>query len=317
MNGMMKNGPGRALGLVALGIAGGVIALAGCGPEHAEEVATLEVGRASSSAAGHPDQYSTASALQGCLADAGLPAVVVPVDGGEAEVGWAEGHEVVARDLDGGTTMLAGPSGAVDPAISDAVLNGDADPLTGELAPALWVDGVDKSAVWAGCLESSGYTPPSPESDTDPGELLRGSQRQADAANDWIRCARENGLENLADVTADDSGMAPGPHVVVPLSTPPDLLRSVVAECPTFSEEMLRRTFEGDPTLGEEIMEGRGPIGPLVFAEEPVGLQEEGYDMEASEDGRRFAELSEILYEGEAAFLASLEEERLSDDLGG
>jgi hypothetical protein len=316
--GSMETCSGRALRLSVFGVVAGVVALSGC-ESGSPEVATLETETATRSASspGPPDQYSTAVALQECLAGVGLPAVVVPVDGGEAEIGWEEGHEILARDLDGGTTMVVGPSGDVDPVAREAFGDGGADAEAGELAPALWVDGVDHSAVWAGCLDSSGYQAPSVESDTDPGELLAGSQRQAEAANDWIRCAREHGLEGLADVTADDSGMAPGPHAVVPLGTPPDLLRSVVAECPTFSEELLRRTFEGDQTLEEEIMEGRGPIGPLVFAEEPPGLQEEGYDMAASEEGRRFSELSEILYEPEAAFLASLEDEKLGGDPAG
>jgi hypothetical protein len=66
------------------------------------------------------DQYGTAQALQDCLVEAGIPAELTPVDGGEAQIDWATGHEVLARDHEQTTTVLEGPAGEVDEATLEA-----------------------------------------------------------------------------------------------------------------------------------------------------------------------------------------------------
>jgi hypothetical protein len=227
---------------------------------------------------------------------------MTPVEDGQAEVGWEEGHEVLARDFEQWTTLLEGPGGEIDQATHDAFMDVAVDPLTSELAPSLWVDGADHSGPWTECLSSSGYTNPTGVS-ADPGELLRGAQRQADAANEWIACAREHGLESLADVTADADIGGIGAHVEIPLTTDPVLLQTVVEACPTFSEEYLGRVMDGDPTLDEDLEAGRLSAGPLIMAEQPPGSGEEGYDIKATEDGKRYLEFNRILYAGEKAFI--------------
>ncbi|MDR1237134.1 MAG: hypothetical protein LBK28_02720 [Propionibacteriaceae bacterium] len=278
-------------------------------------MATLDVTAASSSIS--LDQYGRAQELERCLVDAGLPAELAPVENGEAEVTWVDGHEVLARDSEQWTTVLEGPAGEVDPVTHEAFMGVNADPVTGLLAPALWIDGVDHTATWAGCLESSQYSNPSAAYEPDPGELLLGSQRQAEAANEWMACAREHGLEGLEDVAADSSGMAPGPHAEIPLQTEPGLLTSVVEACPTFNEDYFRRVLDGDPTLEDDVSAGRISPNPLVLVEQPADLQDEGHDYGSTEEDRRFEELNAILYEDEAEFGERYGAEQAQQNIGG
>jgi hypothetical protein len=251
------------------------------------------------------DQYGRAQAFQDCLVKAGLPAELTPADGGEASLGWAVGHEVMARDFENVTFIVEGPAGEIDPARHEAFLNAGQSAVSAQAE--LWVDGVDQTEVWIRCLESSAYTNPTAYLQEDPGELLKFSQGRADAANDWIACARGQGLQGLVDVTADASGMAPGPHAEVPLETDPVLLRSVVEACPTFNEEYNRRLLEGDPTLEDDVEAGRIKADPTVFVEQPEGYQDDDYDYDSAEY-KHYDELLMILNRGWLEF-----EEHYSD----
>jgi hypothetical protein len=166
--------------------------------------------------------------LEACLVEADLPAELTPLEGGEAQIDWAEGHEVLARDLEQVTAVLEGTAGEVDSTVHDAFMNVEVDPLTSNLAPSLWIDGADHTDTWIACLESSGYTSPTLYMEEDPAEAEIWAQRYGDATNEWIACAREHGLPSLADVTADPGGSPNGPHAEIPLSTEPALLRAVI-----------------------------------------------------------------------------------------
>ncbi|MDR0433336.1 MAG: hypothetical protein LBH48_08580 [Bifidobacteriaceae bacterium] len=251
-------------------------------------------------------------ALEACLTEAGLPAVLTPVDGGEARIDWEESHEVLARDFEQWTTTLPGPTGIVDPATHDAFMDVEEDPGTFALAPSLWVDGEDHTDTWVGCLEESGYTNPTVYLEQDPGDVTLWNQRMAEAANDWIACAREHGMSALADVNAegDDSGY--GPHVEIPLDTEPALLRTVIDACPSFNEEVFRRQTEGDPTVDDDIRNGKVAPNPTILVEEPEGMQEEGFDFESPEYMQR-SELLTIVLEAEHEFAERYGHEQVRD----
>jgi hypothetical protein len=188
----------------------------------------------------------------------------------------------------------------------------------GKMPPELWVDGVDHTDTWVGCLESSGYTHPTAPDQPDPAEEAKWAQRSARVANDWIACARENGLPSLPDADPNSEGPY-APHAEIPLATDPTLLKSVVEACPTFNEEALKRQMEGDPTLQDDIEADRVNPSPLLLVEEPAGLQEDGFDFQ-SEEGKRFSELGSILVADQNAFtssyMAELKEKGLVDENG-
>jgi hypothetical protein len=246
------------------------------------------------------DQLGRSQALEDCLVDAGLPAELSPTGDGEARIAWADGHEVLARDSEQVTTLLEGPAGEIATAVHDAFTEEGTDALTGDLAPALWIDGKSHTDTWKQCLESSGYTNPTGYLEDNPEIDQVWAQRYTDAANDWIACARDNGLPALADAERDNDASPYGPHAEIPLNTGTDLLRGVVEACPIYNEDIIKRQMQGDPTLEDDIFAGRVAPIPLVLVEEPEGLQEaakttKGFDFE-SEEGRRYLELQDVLY---------------------
>ncbi|MDR2895230.1 MAG: hypothetical protein LBV30_01030 [Propionibacteriaceae bacterium] len=106
----------------------------------------------------------------------------------------------------------------------------------------LLVDWVDKSDDFVACLDQSGYdeeaataidSPP-----PDPSEL----QAQLTTNNRWTACARDHGLPNLADsvlFTGEEADRMP--RVILPVTTDPEVLRQVVAACPTFSPDKMEQ----------------------------------------------------------------------------
>ncbi|MDR0432467.1 MAG: hypothetical protein LBH48_04035, partial [Bifidobacteriaceae bacterium] len=149
---------------------------------------------------------------------------------------------------------------------------------------------------------SSGYTNPTAYLEQDPGEAAAFLQGRVDAANDWIACARENGLPGLVDVAVDvNAGGGPGPHALIPLKTEAAVLGSVIEACPIFHEEYFRRLLEGDPTLQDDVDAGRIKADPLVLVEQPPGINDDDFDFE-SEEGSHYLELGGILYADERAF---------------
>ena len=294
----------RTAKMMAGSILASIAVLAGCS-QGGQDVATLRTAASTSSNSTQPpedlDQYGRAQALEACLVEAHLPAQLTPMGDGEAQIDWADGHEVLARDTEQVTTILEGPGGEVNPNTHQAFMDANQDPLTLDLAPALWIDGKDHTDTWTRCLQSSKYTGPTTYLEEDSKEDQVLAQRYTDAANYWIACARENGLPHLADVKAKTEGSPYGPHAEIPLHTEPALLRTLVEACPIFDEEIVKRQMEADPTLQDDILEGNVTPIPLVLTEEPDGMQAaaslpEGFDFESGE-GKRYLELNEILYE--------------------
>jgi hypothetical protein len=314
---------------ISRGLAAGLVAAtaamtAGCAPVESE-VATMRTIAPSASSEAAPgsaapenlDQYGRAQVLEGCLVEAGLPAQLTPVEGGEMQIDWEQGHEVLARDFEQITTLLDGPAGEINPGIHDAFMDVEEDPVTLAPAPALWIDGKDHTDTWVRCLESSHYTNPAAYLAEDADEALAFTQRFADATNDWMACAREHGLPELKDVRAAGDNGPLGPHAEIPLSTEPALLRTVIEACPIFSEDLARRRVEGDPTVDEDIRAGRTTPDPLVYAEEPEGAgADENYDFESGE-GKRYVELNEVLFEASRAFEDKLATKQARIDASG
>jgi hypothetical protein len=276
-----------------------VAVLTGCSQGGSEVASLKATGSLASSGSGPVSQdlgqYERALALEGCLVNADLPALLTPMDGGEAQIGWTEGHEILARDFEQWTEMLEGPDGEIDPAVHDAFMDVEADSVTLAPVPALWVDGKDHSDTWIECLKSSEYTNPTAYMEQDPGDALLWAQRMAASTNDWIACAREHGFPRLRDVTADADNGPLGPHVEIPLNAELSLLQTVVDACPLFSEEIAKRVADGDTTLDDDILEGRVTPNPLVYVEQPVGAAEDDYDF-GSGEGKRYLDLTDVLF---------------------
>jgi hypothetical protein len=105
---------------------------------------------------------------------------------------------------------------------------------------ALLIDGVDRTADLERCLEESGYT--QPEYGLDPSEMAAMQRAQADATNEWVACARENGYPTLEDVTPTDDGVLP---VRLPFSTTEEAFRALLAVCPNWDRERAEAEADG------------------------------------------------------------------------
>jgi hypothetical protein len=94
----------------------------------------------------------------------------------------------------------------------------------------LIMGGVDHSDLLAQCIDQSGYFVPGPVFDrAEEGEVKR---VEADAANDWAACARDNGLVAVEDAKYQIDNFETAPAATVPASTSLELFQAVLAECP-------------------------------------------------------------------------------------
>jgi hypothetical protein len=262
-------------------------------------VASLQTG--GSSPAPHSEQYLGAEALYACLTDAGLPARLEPVEDDRALVNWGEGHEVLFVFANGFGGAHPGSSGEINPDVESAFWNDhSSNAAGGEIQPALMVDGVDESATWASCLEDSGYTDPQIDQPAgDPAEELKAKQQMADATNEWIACARENGLPDLVDVSATADGWTTVPEAQIPLSMTPDALRTLLGACPNFDEEQARAMMNPDFDP-----EADWHYNPSVTVKLPPEMSDPGYTPDATESDalKRFEALQSVLTERANAF---------------
>jgi hypothetical protein len=185
---------------------------AACGAPNDAGVVTLESNAPSVAELAvqrEAEQVEGAEALLACLQDADLPAALTPLDKG-ARVGWqSQGHDIMARYPDGYFVPVPGKAGEFAQETIEAFELAHPDGY------GLEVDGVDRTAPFAACHERSAYVDPT-ELDADPASELALHQRQADATNAWIACARQNGLPELADVTAAADGGPP--EALIPLT---------------------------------------------------------------------------------------------------
>ncbi|MDR1293810.1 MAG: hypothetical protein LBK59_02435 [Bifidobacteriaceae bacterium] len=223
-----------------------------------------------------------------------LPATVSTVEGGKL-VGWEEGtHQVFSSGPLGPAALIAGPGAdAEEVAASDEY----ATFLASHQTDAGWsyglvVDGVDYSADYQACAESSDYVDPLTEPDLT--DELTGKRMLADATNDWIACARENGYPEWADV---EPGVADNwltsPSATIPLTMTAEDLRSLLAECPNFDEKIAE--MQEDP---DYVITGKGDLHPSIQVEVP-GVSDAAAGSESS-----YRELTDILGEASADFYA-------------
>jgi hypothetical protein len=280
--------------LVAV-VAVGAVIVGGC-DEGGGDVVSLgsEEPSGGSSESGSPAgsaQRQGAEAFYACLTDAGLPAQLNPVDdsdSGDAAVGWAPDHTVMERIPGEFSGMTGGQGDEVSQADTDAFF------AQGDDTYGLVIDGVDHTEAYQECHEKSGYT--QPQYPQDPAEEAKQRQASADATNEWIACARENGYPNLADVQVSSDDPDAWPQATLPLDTTADQLRALLDACPNFDEDQARAMISGEGNADQWTVQ------PSIGFEQPTAA-ESGEDQDAQFD--HLTELVEILYEKQEAFYSS------------
>jgi hypothetical protein len=219
------------------------------------------------------------------LVKAGLPAVLEPLQNGDARVR-------LGADLD--KSMISWLVYRVPGGESGA--EGDDIPREAQEAFLGWedtnaygliVDGQDRTDTLRSCHEQSGYWAPQLASDLR--EEAQFKQQLADSTNDWVSCARDNGYPGLKDVTATADGWKTYPAVYLPLSMSVNALDTLLVACPKFDAEQNRKLLDAS---GDFDIEEWTP-DPQVLIEEPGSLT--GPDGQATADARHYEELRRVL----------------------
>ncbi|MDR0432420.1 MAG: hypothetical protein LBH48_03800 [Bifidobacteriaceae bacterium] len=224
----------RVLGAVGAGIV--LVGLVGgCTQENGEDVASVET-QASASGAASPNEDEAPATFVSCLVDAGLPAVMETMNDGKQHLMFdAQAFELEYPSPEGAGAGdgAAGGSADADSPIKEATHKafGLANASGGRLA----VDGVDRSQDFVGCLETTGYQPPTLTEDEKRDGELEYKQLTFDGGLAWAQCARDAGYPDIPDplpVVYDD--MKTMPWVYLPAEMEPKALESLLDQCPNF-----------------------------------------------------------------------------------
>ncbi|MDR1428000.1 MAG: hypothetical protein LBJ08_09660 [Bifidobacteriaceae bacterium] len=166
-------------------------------------------------------QSEAAREFHSCLTAAEVPVELFEDEGSGVHI-WPVGGAWILTLADGYSQRGGGTDGKAISVEEQRAFQRDHQ---GE--NALVIDGKDYSGPWDQCRESSGYFLYGPPED--PAEEMIAKQREAEATNTWIACARENGYPGLADVTATANSW---PRALLPFDIADEALSALMTACP-------------------------------------------------------------------------------------
>ncbi|MDR1798775.1 MAG: hypothetical protein LBR19_02675 [Bifidobacteriaceae bacterium] len=216
-----------------------LVGLAGCSDDGAG-VASLTT-LASGAQAGTGSDSERATQYVDCLVEKGLPATLIRLDDGSLRPYWDETKVAVVstRALNGEQVTSYLDDRSPDGASPVADVFPRADTTWG-----LVIDGIDYSVEYTECRDLSGYIEDW-EQPVDPRDELAAKAQMAEAANDWARCARDNGWPQVGDASAPVAdGYQTSPTVFLPASMTADQLAALLEACPAFDPDA-----EWNPTI--------------------------------------------------------------------
>jgi hypothetical protein len=244
-------------------------------------------------------QAESAARLVKCLQDKDIPAVLDD---------WGDGQAAVRLETSQAYYMCLGEHdcrSSAGPDDSDAAyeeLESLAETLTDRhavttgLFTLLVIDGADMTETLATCVESGEYT--SPEVVLDPGQELRDKQATVAATNDWIACARANGLPDIEDVPAPKAdGWQTIPTALLPPDMTLDEITDLGRKCPPLNVEAHTRQLE------EQGSPDYDPAKAPSITEPSIGFDARGWRGDLSEGGGDDTEMEDRL----AALLDALD----------
>jgi len=204
------------------------------------------------------DLEAAAKALHDCLQDHGLPARYAP---------GPDGRATLVRIDEATPAYWVSPSGDTEQtgALSESqgrvaldrykTRQDQATPPAGgqRSGTFLFVDGVDRTDVWNGCLDQSGFDDAAVwnSGDNDALDALW-ENMVVEASNDWARCARDHGLNGIRDAqpATDPNQVA---QALVPLTTTEAQLKAVIENCPVVDPGV---QAENDRIVRQAIADG-------------------------------------------------------------
>jgi hypothetical protein len=191
---------------------------------------------------GDLEQLASAERLSACFEEHGI----VP-DWAELQM---EGRDGVYYSVMPGpqtTSFWVNGPGARGQATED--FRGGGDIRYGD-TPIFFDGGVDRSAEYAACLESSGYFFPRPS--FPPEEEAPQKRAVAEASNDWAACARRTGYSDVVDAEVRIDGWETSPYVTIPGTITEEQLRAILDECPYVSAQY-RESSLGPDDIGYDV----------------------------------------------------------------
>jgi hypothetical protein len=253
-----------------------------------------------------------AEAFYACLMDEGFPAILEDYEGDQSRVGFeAPGPDALAIlvEPEGQFRQLYEPDMNLGDKDFELRLQEAAVARAEELVEAakaspygmvVEFDGVDRTAEYVGCLESSAYT--EPEIVRDWAAEAERDRKIADVSNEWAACAREHGVLGVKDaVVARDTH----PVALLPPSISPAALRQLVEDCPPFDPE-IEQGYVDAMNAAENPADVEYPHQPSI------GFDVPGYDNQddgappSEEIATQMDELEAILYADRSAYFESV-----------
>jgi len=215
-----------------------------------------------------------AKSFYDCMTDAGIEVKLYPNSDGElAFVQIEEGHTILQRNKGVSQGFGFDDTTQAVQMLEDFSSNPSPD-------PALFIDGVDHSEVYAQCLATSGYDD----------QVAQGTGSQIDPAyielqvrsnNKWATCARENGWPSVKDsVMPTKPNAYDWPAILLPFTITEDQLRQLLAACPNFDIEQMEKMddwWASNPT-GTEYPDGYFPDPSIAFEDPPAGTDQATLD---------------------------------------
>jgi hypothetical protein len=187
--------------------------------------------------------------MVGCLAQGGVPAMVVPTGEDSATIIITESERPWVMSLNGFTSMSPAEATQAELEAANAVAAAAwaqiGDNQLGVAPSYLVWDGADRTELLLDCLAETGFTPSFPEPDRE--QESREKIQRAAAGADWARCAREHGFPQINDPAAPVvDGYQTMPDVLIPDTISEEQLRELLTVCPEVSAEQRRLQAEAD-----------------------------------------------------------------------
>jgi hypothetical protein len=206
-------------------------------------------------------QKQAAQALAECLADLGVETNTAEVRAFDDPEG---GFVDIVPIVDKPSYLIVTPGGSV-------VSTEDYPVSTDTSVPRLVIGDRDLTEEYVACIDSSGYFVPEEDDRVDPREEELVKQKSAEAGNLWAKCARDNGIPDIADVKILLDDFKTKPEVLIPKSVTPDQFKDTLKACPPFDPN--RDLAHGNMYEEDEAMPEDPMIGFELPEDDPVRTQ--------------------------------------------
>ncbi|MDR1800146.1 MAG: hypothetical protein LBR19_09765 [Bifidobacteriaceae bacterium] len=232
-------------------------------------------GSASPTPTGHAQQRASAEALYNCLDQAGVPVSLQDL---------ADGQSAFAFKDEGAAILWSRPGGGFGYVGEVPTEQIDALQVSGQTGYYLTVNGVDYSAKYQECFESSGYTEPEFSGEASDPDVDAWYRRMVEVSNDWAACARDHGFPHVADTGPYDPLAGKAPMVLLPADITADQLLALIEVCPLYNEDDVRAMWAARLAAAMECDdEGLSLSLDGLTPPASVGFDYPGFDGQADE----------------------------------